>query len=143
MGASNGTKVWANPMHGDAKAPICRSAVKRACQYLVGEFFSNPASWTSGYLGRVQAGILGALLLGVCFIAKDPVRRNTFGRSSQKAVLKLSSIKLRHSDMSQDEGVNQLKDEMTNRPVIACIMTISICKGHECNFSQATPCAYK
>jgi hypothetical protein len=24
------------------------------------------------------------LLLGVCFIAEDPVRRNTFGRSSQK-----------------------------------------------------------
>ena len=25
----------------------------------------------------------------------------------------LSLIKLRHSDMSQDEGVNRLKDEMT------------------------------
>jgi hypothetical protein len=24
------------------------------------------------------------LLLGVCFVAEDPVRRNTFGRSSQK-----------------------------------------------------------
>jgi hypothetical protein len=83
------------------------------------------------------------LLLGVCFIAKDPVRRNTFGRSSQKAVPKLSSIKLRHSDMSQDEGVNRLKDEMTNQPVIACIMIISICKGHKCNFSQPVPCAYK
>jgi hypothetical protein len=83
------------------------------------------------------------LLLGVCFVAEDPVRRNTFGRSSQKAVLKLSSIKLRHSDMSQDEGVNRLKDEMTNRPVIACIMIVSICKGHECNFSQVAPCAYK
>ena len=60
-----------------------------------------------------------------------------------KAVSKLSSIKLQHSGMSQDEGVNRLKDEMTNRPVIACIMIVSICKGHECNFSQATSCAYK
>jgi hypothetical protein len=45
--------------------------------------------------------------------------------------------------MSQDEGVNRLKDEMTNRPEIACIMIISICKGHEYNFSQAASCAYK
>jgi hypothetical protein len=82
-------------------------------------------------------------LLGVCFVAEDPVRRNTFGRSSQKAVPKLSSIKLRHSNMSQDEGVNRLEDEMTNRPVIACIMIVSICKGHECNFSQVAPYAYK
>jgi hypothetical protein len=59
-----------------------------------------------------------------------------------KAVPKLSPIKLRHSDMSQD-GVNRLKDEMTNRPVIACIMIVSICKGHECNFSQAVSYAYK
>jgi hypothetical protein len=54
-----------------------------------------------------------------------------------KAVPKLSSIKLWHSDMSQDKGVHRLKDEMTNQPVIACIMIVSICKGHECNFSQA------
>jgi hypothetical protein len=60
-----------------------------------------------------------------------------------KAVPKLSSIKLRHSGMSQDEGVNRLKDEITNLPVIACIMIVSICKGHECNFSQAASCAYK
>jgi hypothetical protein len=60
-----------------------------------------------------------------------------------KAVLKLSSIKLQHNGMSQDEGVNRLKDEMTNRPVIACIMIVSICKGHECNLSHAASCAYK
>jgi hypothetical protein len=60
-----------------------------------------------------------------------------------KAVPKLSSMKLRHIDMSQDEGVNRLKDEMTNQPVVACIMNVSICKGHECNFSQAASCAYK
>jgi hypothetical protein len=42
MGVSNRTEVWANPMHGDAKANVCRSLAKRACQYLVGKFFSNP-----------------------------------------------------------------------------------------------------
>jgi hypothetical protein len=73
-------------------------------------------------------------LLGVCFVVEDLVRRNTFGRSSQKQC---------RSFMSQDEGVNRLKDEMTNRPVITCIMIVSICKGHECNFSQAASCAYK
>jgi hypothetical protein len=44
-------------------------------------------------------------------------------------------VKLRHSDVSQDEGVNRLKDEMTNQPVVVCIKIVSICKGHECNFS--------
>jgi hypothetical protein len=29
MGAGDGTKVWANPMHRDTEAPICRSTVKR------------------------------------------------------------------------------------------------------------------
>jgi hypothetical protein len=32
---------------------------------------------------------------------------------------------------------------MTNQPVVVCIMIVSICKGHECNFSQAASCAYK
>jgi hypothetical protein len=39
--------------------------------------------------------------------------------------------------------MHQLKDEMTNRPVITCIMIVNLCKGHECNFSQAVSCAYK
>jgi hypothetical protein len=39
--------------------------------------------------------------------------------------------------------MHRLKDEMTNRPMIACIMIVIICKGHECNFSQAASCAYK
>jgi hypothetical protein len=51
-------------------------------------------------------------LLGVCFVAEGPKEINTFGRSSQAAP-KLSTIKLRYSDMSQDEGVNRLIDEMT------------------------------
>nr|ACR37443.1 unknown [Zea mays] len=35
------------------------------------------------------------------------------------------------------------KDEMTNWPVITCIMIINLCKGYECNFSQAASCANK
>jgi hypothetical protein len=73
MGASYGTEVWANPMHGDAKAPVCCTTFMRARQYLVGEFFCNPASWTSDYMGGVQAGIPGALCSGGC--APDKTRR--------------------------------------------------------------------
>jgi hypothetical protein len=58
-------------------------------------------------------------------------------------VMKLSPIKLRHSNMSQDEGVNRLKDEMTNKPMKVCVMTVTDYKGHKCNFTQAAPCAYK
>jgi hypothetical protein len=32
--------------------------------------------------------------------------------------------------MSQDEGGNRLKDEMTNKPMIVCVMTVIDCKGH-------------
>jgi hypothetical protein len=39
--------------------------------------------------------------------------------------------------MTQDEGVNRLKDEMTNRPMIVCVMIVIDCKGHKCNFTQA------
>jgi hypothetical protein len=39
--------------------------------------------------------------------------------------------------------MHRLKDEMTNRPEIACTMIVNICKGHECNFSQAVSYAYK
>jgi hypothetical protein len=56
---------------------------------------------------------------------------------------KLSPRKLRHSDRSQDEGVNQPKDEMTNKPMIVCVMIVIDCEGHKCNFTQDAPCAYK
>jgi hypothetical protein len=61
MGESNGIEVWVDSMHGYAKSPVRSSAAKRACQYLVGKFLSNPACWTSYYLGGVQLGIPGAL----------------------------------------------------------------------------------
>jgi hypothetical protein len=68
-------------------------------------------------------------LLGVCFVAEGPIRINTFGRSTQK-----------QSQSYQSESfvayfqMHRLKDEMTNRPMITCIMIVIICKGHECNF---------
>jgi hypothetical protein len=45
--------------------------------------------------------------------------------------------------MSQDEGVNRPKDEMTNKPMIVCVMIVIDYKGHKCNFTQVVPCAYK
>ena len=75
-------------------------------------------------------------LLGICFVVEGPIRRNTFGRLVQS-----------RSYQSKRFGVHfqmhRLKDEMTNRPVITCIMIVNLCKGHECNFSQAVSCAYK
>jgi hypothetical protein len=56
---------------------------------------------------------------------------------------KLSPIKLRHTDMSQDKGMNQLKDEMTQRPMTFCVIIVVDCKGHKCNYTQVAPCAYK
>jgi hypothetical protein len=42
-----------------------------------------------------------------------PRRGYYWGYPLQSKAPKLLPIKLRHSDMSQDEGVNRLKDEMT------------------------------
>jgi hypothetical protein len=53
------------------------------------------------------------ILLGVCFVAEDPKEREHLRQILSGAAPKLSPIKLRHSDRSQDEGVNRLNDEMT------------------------------
>jgi hypothetical protein len=45
MSESNGIEVWINSMHEDTKVPVRSSAAKRACQYVVGKFFSNPTCW--------------------------------------------------------------------------------------------------
>jgi hypothetical protein len=80
--------------------------------------------------------VLPLKLLGVCFVAEGPIRRNTFGRLTQ-------------SRSYQSEGFrvyfqrHRLKDEMTNRPMIICIMIVDLCKGHECNSPQAVSYAYK
>jgi hypothetical protein len=83
------------------------------------------------------------LFVGGMLCRRRSYKKKHLRQILSKAVPKLSSIKLQHSGMSQDEGVNRLKDEMTNRPVIACIMIVSICKGYEYNFSQVASCAYK
>ena len=54
-----------------------------------------------------------ALLLGVCFVAEDPKEKEHLRQILSGTAPKLSPIKLRHNDRSQDEGVNRLKDEMT------------------------------
>jgi hypothetical protein len=88
-------------------------------------------------LGRkMQFHLARGQLLGVCFVAEGPIRRNTFGRLIQSRSYQSESFGV-HFQM------HQLKDEMTNRPMITCIMIVNLCKGHECNFSQAASCAYK
>jgi hypothetical protein len=68
---------------------------------------------------RVQSGWIGLLeihlqvLLGVCFVAEYPKEREHLRQILSGTAPKLSPIKLRHNDRSQDEGVNRLKDEMT------------------------------
>jgi hypothetical protein len=64
MGAGDGTKVRADPMHRDIEAPICRPTVQGPHQHLVGKRFRHPAYRTSSHLGRVQTGIQGTLCSG-------------------------------------------------------------------------------
>jgi hypothetical protein len=96
------------------------------------EFFTGRARYEK------RSGTVKGLLLGVCFVVEGPIRRNTFGRSTQK-----QSRSYQSESFVAYFQMHRLKDEMTNRPMITCIMIVIICKGHECNFSQATSCAYK
>jgi hypothetical protein len=52
-------------------------------------------------------------LLGVCFVAKDPKEIEHLRKILSGAAPKLLPIELRHSDRSQDEGANRLKDGLT------------------------------
>jgi hypothetical protein len=74
----------------------------------LGDFFTNQARYEK------RSSTAKGLLLGVCFVAEDPIRKKHLRQILSKAVPKLSSIKLRHSGMSQDEGLNRLKDKMTD-----------------------------
>ena len=89
-----------------------------------------------GVLGHVHLAARG--LLGVCFVAEGPVRRNTFERLKQEQCRSYQS-----GSFVAYFQMHRLKDEMTNRPMITCVMIVIICRGHECKFTQATPCAYK
>jgi hypothetical protein len=103
----------------------------------LGQFFTDQVRYEK------RSSTTKGLLLGVCFVAEGPVRRNTFGRSTQEATPKLPSRELRHSDTPSDEGLHRLKDENTDRPMIICVMIVTSYKGHECKSTQAAPCAYK
>jgi hypothetical protein len=65
----------------------------------------------------------GTYLLGVCFIAEGPIRINTFGRSTQK-----QSRSCQSESFVAYYQMYRLKDEMTNRSMIACIMIVIIWK---------------
>jgi hypothetical protein len=49
-------------------------------------------------------------VLGVCFVAEDPKEIKHLRKILSGAAPKLLSIELWHSDRSQDEGANRLKD---------------------------------
>jgi hypothetical protein len=100
-----------------------------------GKVFFGPSAFRSlreFFKGRARhekrSGTVQGLLLGVCFVAEGPIRRNTFGRLTQS-----------QSHQSEGFGVHvqmhRLKEETTNRPMITCIMIVNFCKGHECNSS--------
>jgi hypothetical protein len=71
------------------------------------DFFMDQARYEKRY------STAKGLLLGVCFIAENPKEREHLRQILSEAAPKLSPIKLRHGDRSQDEGMNRLKDEMT------------------------------
>jgi hypothetical protein len=109
-----------------------------------GKVFFEPSAFRSlkeFFTGRARyekrSGTVKGLLLGICFVAKGPVRRNTFGRPKAQCRSYQSGSFVAYLQM------HRLKDEMTNRPITTCVMIVTICKGHECNFSQAASCAYK
>jgi hypothetical protein len=82
-------------------------------------FFGSSASrsledlFTDQARYKKRSSTVKGLLLVVCFVAEEPKERKHLRQILSRAAPKLSPIKLRHSGISQDEGVNRLKDEMT------------------------------
>jgi hypothetical protein len=62
-------------------------------------------------------------------------KKKRLRKINTEATSKLPSRELRHSDASWDEGLHRHKDEKTDRPMIICVMIVTSCKGHECNFT--------
>jgi hypothetical protein len=93
------------------------------------DFFTDQAHYEK------QSSTAKGQLLGVCFVAEDSKEREHLRQILLEAAPKLSLIKLRHSDRPQDEGVNRLKDEMTQRPMMFCVIIVVDYKGHKCNFT--------
>jgi hypothetical protein len=96
------------------------------------EFFTGRAHYEK------RSGTVKGLLLGVFFITEGPVRRNTFGRPEQEQCRSYQS-----GSFVAYFQMHRLRDEMTNRPMLTCVMIVNICGVHECKFTQAAPCAYK
>jgi hypothetical protein len=96
------------------------------------EFFTGQARYEK------RSGTVKGLLLGVCFVAEGLVRRSTFVRPEQEQCRSYQS-----RSFVVYFKMHRLKDEMTNRPMITCVMIVIICRGHECKFTQAAPYAYK
>jgi hypothetical protein len=110
-----------------------------------GKVFFGPSAFRSlreFFTGRARyekrSGTVKGLLLGVCFVAQGPVRRNTSGRSKQKRCRSYQS-----GSFVAYLQMHRLKDEKTNWPMIICVMIVTGCKGHKCKSTQAAPCAYK
>jgi hypothetical protein len=108
-----------------------------------GKVFFGPSAFRSlreFFTDRVRhekrSSTVKGLRLGVCFAAEGPIRRNTFGRLTQSRSYQSEGFRVHFQR-------HRLKDEMTIRPMIICIMIVNLCKGHECNSPQAASCAYK
>jgi hypothetical protein len=92
---------------------------------------------------------------GECFVRFDMVvvgdllrrrrscKKKLLRKISTEVTLKLPFRELRHSDAPWDEGLHRLKEEKTDRPMIICVMIVTSCKGHKCNFKRAASRAYK
>ena len=111
----------------------------------LGKVFFGPSAFRSlreSFTGRTRyekrCGTMKGLLLGVCFVAEGPVRRNTFVRSKQKQCRSYQS-----GSFVAYLQMHRLKDKKTNWPMIICVMIVTGCKGHECKSAQVAPCAYK
>ena len=102
----------------------------------LGEFFTDRARHEK------RSSIVKGLLLGVCFVAEGPVRRNTFGRSTQKQRRSYRPGSFDIVTRLETKGCTDLKMK-TDRPLIICIMIVTSYKGHECKSTQAAPYAYK
>jgi hypothetical protein len=71
------------------------------------DFFTDQARYEK------RSSTTKGLLLGVWFVAEDPKERDHLRQILSEAAPKLLPIKLRHSERSQDEGANRLKDGLT------------------------------
>jgi hypothetical protein len=71
------------------------------------EFFTDQARYEK------RSSTAKGLLLGVCFVAKDPEEGEHLRQILSGETPKLLPIELRHGDRSQDEGANRHKDGLT------------------------------